>query len=477
MSLIKNLQNEDADQYQVIRKLGWDEAYYDNEWMNNNLFMSRIFFLNVNNDCTITPETLTEATRIWTRMFPLLNATIHRQIDEKTQQFKLGTPKYFVNMKKSFEEYNNVELVDLTKSNNWMDIIYDELKAPFDPINGPLWRIKLLKLNNPAWNYGFVFAKNHALGDGRCTYTICLEFLNILSNVLEGNVTKYENLTPIESKVCMDELIQKLKSNPNFKIFTKNECNHELNRIPKNLLYSAQNSSSSTGTKLAYFSLNKEKLTRLHKASKINAPNAKLTGILAVLTCYSYRQACLKHNVQDVPLDSVQFDNLVSFRPNFGIENSQMGVFSHCLECRIDFSREPKEKSDFWHLAELDSMSFHERIAINEPFFIYETNQDDTINNVNLSYDFVNNTYTNFMFSNLGVMSNTKQDSCVRIVEHYAFLPALTHRTGPFLFFGLTTVDDKLFVAISYNEKLFSEELIEDLKQIFLEKVDKLIEE
>ena len=170
MGLLKNLQNEIADQSRVIRKLGWDEAYYDNEWMNNNLFMSRIFFLNVKNDRTITPETLLEATRIWTRMFPLLNATIHRQTDETTQQFKLGTPKYFVYMKKSFEEYNNVELVDLKKSNNWMDIIYDELKTPFDPINGPLWRIKLLKLNDPAWNYGFVFAKNHALGDGRCTF-------------------------------------------------------------------------------------------------------------------------------------------------------------------------------------------------------------------------------------------------------------------------------------------------------------------
>ena len=57
MGLLKNLQNEIADQSRVIRKLGWDEAYYDNEWMNNNLFMSRIFFLNVNIVCATSFDT------------------------------------------------------------------------------------------------------------------------------------------------------------------------------------------------------------------------------------------------------------------------------------------------------------------------------------------------------------------------------------------------------------------------------------
>ena len=44
MTQMKNLQNEVDDQSQVIRRLGWGEAYFDNECMNNNLFMSRIFF-------------------------------------------------------------------------------------------------------------------------------------------------------------------------------------------------------------------------------------------------------------------------------------------------------------------------------------------------------------------------------------------------------------------------------------------------
>jgi hypothetical protein len=478
MGSVTRHDDEIVDQSQIVRKLGWDESYYDNEWMNNNLFMSRIFLLNVKNHRIITMENLNEAMRIWTRMFPLLNTTIHRQVDQRTGQFKLGSPKYFIRMKKSVDEYNNVDLIDLTESNNWMDVIYNELKTPFDIINGPLWRIKLLKLKNPAWNYGFVLAKNHALGDGRCTYTFSLAYLNILSDVLEGKVSQYEHVTPIESKVNMDELIRKLKSNPDFKIIPKNECDHVLNRIPKNPLYKETSSSPPfNDTRLTYLKLDKEKVERLHKKSKSNASKAKLTGILALLTSYSYHQACLKHKLNDIPLDSVQFDNLVSFRPKFGIENGQMGVFSHCLECKFDFSQEPKTKGDFWCLAELDSVSFHERIRNNEEFFIYETNQDETIQNVNSNFDFSNNTYTNFMFSNLGVMSNTKEESCVQIVEHYAFLPALANRVGPFLFFGLTTIDGQLFVAISYNQKLFSDDLIKDLKRGFLEKVDWLIED
>ena len=73
-------------------------------------------------------------------------------------------------------------------------------------------------------------------------------------------------------------------------------------------------------------------------------------------------------------------------------------------------------------------------------------------------------------------MSNKKDGSPIHIEGHYAFIPALSNRVGPFLFFGLTTVDEKLFVVISYNERFFSDNFITDLKGNFFKKLDELIE-
>ena len=229
--------------------------------------------------------------------------------------------------------------------------------------------------------------------------------------------------------------------------------------------------STSSGTKLDTLYIERDTLTSLIKKLKLNAPKAKLTGLLTVLMSHSYRQACIKHKINDIPLDCIQFDNLVSMRNKFAIENSQMGVFSHCLECRVDCEQLDASEKVFWSLAERESVSFHGRIAKNEEFAVYETEPIEAMRQINTNFDFSSHTHTNFMFSNIGVMSNTKPASPLRIVEHYPFIPCLASRVGPFLFFGVTTVDSKLLIAVSYNEKCFSGRFITDLKEEFLKQI------
>ena len=220
--------------------------------------------------------------------------------------------------------------------------------------------------------------------------------------------------------------------------------------------------------------IERDKLEKLIKQLKLNAPNAKLTGLLTVLLCYSYKHACLKNKIVDIPLECIQFDNLVSMRHKFGIENLQMGVFSRCLECRVDSEQLDECGNMFWSLVERESVSFHRRIANNEEFAMYESEPNPAMHQINAKFDFVRHKHTNFKVSNIGVMSNTKWESPVRIVQHYPFMPCLASRVGPYLFFGVTTVDSRLFIGVSYNEKCFSGQFIADLKKEFLEKINVL---
>ena len=126
---------------------------------------------------------------------------------------------------------------------------------------------------------------------------------------------------------------------------SNNKCDHSMNRIPVNNLF--KGGETDFGTKLNYLKVNEDKLKKLISRLKLKAPKAKLTGILTTLTCYSYHRACLINEVNDIPLDSIQYDNLVSIRPKFGNENTQMGVFSDCLECRFDIF-DNYDKIDFW---------------------------------------------------------------------------------------------------------------------------------
>ena len=150
---------------------------YDYEILHDNFLLARAFITKVPVEYTITKENLKKSLKIWIKKHPLLQSTIQR-----TNKLVIKSPKYFVFTEKSLDEYDNFELIEIDNRLKWTEFIENELRTPLDNINGPLWRMKILKITQndqiDTNEYIFMFTSHHAIGDGRNCYEINLEFFN-----------------------------------------------------------------------------------------------------------------------------------------------------------------------------------------------------------------------------------------------------------------------------------------------------------
>ena len=133
----------------IIRKLGELESLFDNELINNNLSQTRTFIVSIPNKYKIELSVLKQALKLLIDIHPLLKATTYRELDKETQKSKLFLDKYFVYMNDPHAEnvYNNIEYIDTWDTFDWESLVERELKTTVDFINGPLWRIKVVKDN------------------------------------------------------------------------------------------------------------------------------------------------------------------------------------------------------------------------------------------------------------------------------------------------------------------------------------------
>ena len=348
----------------IIRKLSDQEYFFDHNFLQGKKFISRVLLVEASTKAAINLAKLTEAAKILTKIYPMLRSTVRRDLNNDTK-----TPRYFVLMSKPFDEFNNVELIDLSQSSlEWIDIIERELRDPFDYENGPMWRIKLLKLKQQSIykdNYAFIMTQTHSLGDGRCAYAICLEYLNILCDLLENKSGQYNNVTEVPSMFTMEELVEQLKKNPEFKINCVNnyESFKPINPINKSF---CPRDELDSGSRFIYFCIESDKLGKLLQKLRIKGGRARLTGLLDVLVCYAYMQTCRRHGLVDVPLEHIQFTHAVSARAKLGVADTQMGHFTRGISMLM--SCDELNEHNFWQLAERDSLLLHQKIANNEEF-------------------------------------------------------------------------------------------------------------
>ena len=227
------------EDFKIIRELSFAESLYDNEVVNNNSFQTRTFITQIDNRYQINMDLLNKTLKLWIQMHPLLQATIYRQIDPSTQKPKLGLPRYFVYMKKSIDDYRNVKMLQETDYLKWTDLIESELKSSLDYINGPLWKIKVLKMmesQEGLKRYAFILTTSHSITDGRNGYSIGVQFLDLLIDVLENSTSVEINQMP--SEFNMDQLIQEYKKRPDIKIIDeKPEIDRSFHRLPNNVGY------------------------------------------------------------------------------------------------------------------------------------------------------------------------------------------------------------------------------------------------
>ena len=519
----KMSQSASMKKLKIIRKLGNIESIYDNEILNENFLLSRVFRTEIPTE--LSRAAVSQALEIWVKRHPLLQSCIYRTLDEKSHRPKILLPKYFVYLDKNLNSYDNIEMLETRNDRLWMELIETELKTNFSLENEPLWRMKIVKvLENEASSnhYDFIFTNHHAIGDGRNLYTIMIQFLNILGALLEKKTCIEMNAEIEHSNFCMEELTDVFKSEQdtecaieNFFIDRRKQTNY-LNKL--NGRYHIYNSlcekidensfmleelvekfkaklkykseilnigfdelthrmpsslgDRANGTHGRFLNVYVEsfKLEKLIKKMKLNALKCKLTSVLAVLFCMSLRQSYAKYGVQDIPLDSFQFDLLSSLREKFKIKNSQMGVYSVSIKSRLDGEI---DKQNLWAKAQSLSLLTHERIKNNEDVEGL-SKIPKLIGLIESGYDFFNNQSFNFCLSNIGVMKNTASN-LIKVKEHYVAMPTLENRFDPVLFNSISTIDNNLCWGISFNEKVFSGEFVLDLKSALVGLIDEIV--
>ena len=92
---------------------------------------------------------LNRACAYWLHRHPLLQSTVHRQYTDASESAYYVDASHFVRMRYPDPfEMSNVELVVVNDPNRWTRVMQEELAEPLDNINGPLWRLKVVQLNN-----------------------------------------------------------------------------------------------------------------------------------------------------------------------------------------------------------------------------------------------------------------------------------------------------------------------------------------
>lgn len=458
MSLTKNI--SDLENYEIIRKLGKYESYYDYEVSNRNFYLTRSLLVNLTKG-VIGKDLLKEACKYWAKRNPLLQAEIFRAENNRNE-------KYFVTIRnqEDFFNFNNVEIIETYDTLKWKEVMDQEIIAPFDLTKGPLWRLKVIKLiNNDAENIGFnhvfILTSQHSIGDGRSMFTLSIQLLDIIGALIENR--KCPEMDSIEQSLFSVEDFIKQKT---FEINLSDEVKlDDENRIPD--CFGDQ--VSGTHGKMEYFALESEKLSKLLKKTKENCKNAKLTGVLQTLIALALKNIYKKYECEYVESKQFQIVLLVSLREKLGLSNSYNGVFSAAFENSI---QESLSLDSIWSIAEEKSILLHKRIKNNEDVKYFE--HTDELWNLVENGEFSESNIS-FALSNIGVMKNTESD-VIKVYEHYLRMPSIHKRIGSCMFNAISTINNRLCWAITYNEQTFTRAILLEIQEEMLNLIEKLIE-
>ncbi|CAF1101580.1 unnamed protein product [Brachionus calyciflorus] len=443
MSLVRS--SEEIKNFQVIRKLGEYESFYDYEVINGNLYLTRAMLVNLKKS-EIDLNLLKKACSYWCKRNPLLQAQIFRGDANKYD-------RNFVKFsdEEKFYKFDNVELITTNDPQKWKEIMDREVIFPFDLNTDPLWRLKVLKLvDNPEteFNYVLILTSQHTFGDGRNLFTLIVQLLNILSALIEEK-TCPEMLSIKLSEQTAEEMIK----SKNF-IFGEDNGENQFDKISRRPLCFGDKINGQHG-KMEYFTIPNETLKKLISKMKENNRKAKLTGVITGLVALSQKNLQEKYNCK-VDSNRVQFLCLTSVREKLGIDNSYNGVFSSALDQCIDFDL---NLDNFWEFSEKQTIGLHEMIKKNLDIKHFDYTHEYFETMLNETYDESN---LNAIISNIGIMNNTESD-VIKVIEHYIRMPVIYGRIGSTIFNAITTINGRLCWAISFNEKYFTQKIIKEL--------------
>jgi hypothetical protein len=459
----------------VIRKLGRIESLYDYEVLNGSLILARTFLVKVPKIYSLNLNLLEHACSFWINRHPFLKSYVYRTGSDLTDYFDINSPKYYAFMNKNISEYNNLEYLETKNPHEWKNVMESELKKPFDYFNGPLWRLKLIKIDdefdlyhkNNESSYAFILSNSHVIGDGRNLIKIMLELFNIINSLLLNKTCdEMSSQEVIESKHSIEELIE---NNP---LPIKTNESHDFNH--KCVSIKTGQNFSSLKENFDYLFLKSEKLNKLIKKSKQFTTDAKLTGILSTILCLSLKKMFKKYEVNDIDFNNMKYEVLASLRDKFGVSESQMGVYSVAVENSIQLNE--LNSKTFWKIAEIQSKMLHEKLKNNED--IHNVDCRETI-------DILNDGESNlgvcnmFAFSNIGRINyKNKDDTPIKLYQHFIIQSLRDFSTSGLFFNGISsTSNGDLCWSFSYLENYYSNKFMKELKYLIVSFIEKLIDE
>ena len=157
----------------IIRQLGLIESLYDDEVINGSFVLSRAFHVQISKSHLIENEMVHRALLFWKKRHPLLQSRILRANGNINKYSTIRDIKYFAYIDNDRVSKNdNFEYLETCDEHTWKSVLEKEVTEPFDIENGPLWRMKLLKMpvstneDDDINKYVFILCTHHSIGDG-----------------------------------------------------------------------------------------------------------------------------------------------------------------------------------------------------------------------------------------------------------------------------------------------------------------------
>jgi hypothetical protein len=151
-----------------------------------------------------------------------------------------------------------------------------------------------------------------------------------------------------------------------------------------------------------------------------------------------------------------------------------MGVYSVALLNQVNISKYLNKQESFWQLVENESLKLHTHLENNEDMEQIGEKEEELIQLLNSNYDFSTHTSHDFVLSNLGKMSFNSMHT-IKCDEFYFSMEIINPSFAGSFFNGVLTVDENLFWCFTFDDKYYSLKFIQDLKQLNLCLIDRLI--
>jgi len=278
-----------------------------------------------------------------------------------------------------------------------------------------------------------------------------------------------------QSEKTMEELIELYKSKPDYKFVQEpTGYNSNLNKLASKLC----NFETGTHAHFDFFVIEKSVLEKLIGKMKKETQGAKLTAVLKVIIAVCMRKLYKKYQVHDVDeINSIQCKVLVDLRKKLNVCDSQMGIYSVSLNCRMSIENYGQLVNDhkvFWQFVEQHSSFFHRRLKHNEDIEQIGQENDELIDMINQNVFKHNFSEYDFVLSNLGVALSNKC-SIIVLKENYIAMPSKQPSFAGSFFNAVTTLNGNLCWSISFNDLNYSFEFIADFKQEVQDFIHKLV--